>query len=101
MATYAELFDLQLNSALLNRITAAIAVQADVIRTEAGATANHANRLIWAKQAFTAPETKAREMVWGILAGNRTATSAQITGATDATILSAVATLVDVYATGS
>lgn len=101
MATYAELFDLRGNSALLNRISSAIAIQSEVIRNENAATANHANRLIWAKQAFQNPEVKAREMVWAILAANAAATTAQITGATDAAILSAVAAAVDIFATGT
>lgn len=101
MATYLELYDLRVNSPLLNRITSAVAVQAEVIRNENNATANHANRLIWAKQAFQDPESKAKQMVWAILAANASATVAQITGATDAAVLSAVAAAVDLYATGS
>lgn len=101
MSTYAELFELRGNTPLLNRITSAIAIQANVIRQEDSGVSNHANRLLWAKQAFTNPEEVAQTMLWGILAANSTATPAQITGATDAAILSAVAALVDTYATGS
>jgi hypothetical protein len=98
MATYSELFDLRNNTALLNRITSAVAVQANVIRQEDAGVSNHANRLVWAKRAFISPEAIAAEMLWGILATNAGVTSAQITDATDAAILSAVAALVDVYA---
>lgn len=101
MATYAELFDLKNNTPLKNRITSAIAVQAEIIRLENVATNNHANRLLWAKQAFASPEGKASDMIWGILASNRTLTTAQIQNATDAAVLGAVAALVDVYATGT
>lgn len=101
MATLAERFDLQNNSAFLNKITSAIAEQADVIRLENINTPNHANRMLWAKQAFTNPEAVAKTMIWGIISANRTATSAQILGATDTAIVNAVAALVDVYATGS
>lgn len=101
MATYAELFELRGNTPLLNRITSAVAIQANVIRQEDTAVPNHANRFLWAKQAFTNPESVAQTMLWGILAANSTFTPAQITGATDAAILSAVAALVDTYATGS
>ncbi len=100
MATYAELFDLKSNSALLNRITTAAAIAADAIRLEDGGTANHANRLIWAKQAFVDPESTAKQMIWGLLAINKAATASNIQNATDAAILTNVQALVDVYATG-
>lgn len=101
MATYAELYDLRNDSVLRNKITAATAIQADVIRAENGATVNHANRLIWAKRAFTNAGGVADELLWAVLAGNRTSTVAQIQGASDANILTAVAAVVDVFATGS
>lgn len=98
MATYTELYDFRHKSELLNKISAAVAIQADVIRQETAQTANHANRLVWAKEAFKNPESKAQEMIWGILAVNKSATVQQITEATDATILSNVASLVDSFA---
>jgi hypothetical protein len=101
MATYAELFGIRSNTELKNRITAAVAIQADVVRAENVNTANHANRMLWAKQAFSDPEGMADKMMWAILATNRAATVAAITGATDAAVLSAVAAVVDVFATGS
>lgn len=101
MATYTELFDLRSDTNLRNRITAAVAIQADVVRLENVNTANHANRVIWAKQAFTNPEAVANQMMWGLLAINKAATVAQVQGATDASILTAVASLVDSFATGS
>lgn len=101
MATYLELFDLRVNSPLINRITSAIAVQAEVIRNENVNTANHVARVAWAKESFSDPEGMARRMIWAILAANAGATVAQITGAQDATILTKVADAVDVFATGS
>lgn len=100
MATYTELYEQHANSALLNRIAFACADQANVIRDEDPGTANHANRAIWAKQAFMNPSAKAQEMLWALLAINKGLTIAQINGATDAGILSAVATAVDIFATG-
>lgn len=99
--TYAELFGLRNNTPLLNRITAAVAVQAEVIRNESDQTANHANRLLWAKQAFENPQAKAKDMIWAILAANSAATEAAVMGATDAAVLSAVAAAVNIFATGS
>lgn len=74
---------------------------AAVIRAEDAQTANHANRLLWAKAAFADPKAMAERMVWAVLAANRSATRAQIEGATDAAVLSAVAAAVDVFATGN
>lgn len=100
MATYSELFGLSADVPLLNRITAAVAVQAEVIRIELDSTPNHANRLIWAQGAFSDPVTTARRMMWAILAQNAAATVEQIQAATDEQILAAVAGAVDVFAVG-
>lgn len=101
MATYTDLYEIANNNTLLDKFTAAVAIQAEAIRTENGATTNHANRLIWAKQAFSDPRAMAAKMTWPILAQNALATKAQILAATDAAILSAVAAAVDVFATGA
>lgn len=101
MATYSELALIATNNTLLDKITAACAIQAEVVRNENGATSNHANRLTWAKQTFSDPRAMAAKMTWAILAQNQSATNAQIVAASDATILTAVAAAVDVFATGS
>ena len=101
MATYTELFDLRNNSGLQNRITVACVIQAEAIRSEDGGTANHAVRLLWAKSVFADPAQAGAQMLWAVLAGNASATVAQITGATDAQILTKVAAAVDVFATGA
>src|SRR5690349_5644345 len=101
MATYTELFDLRANSALKNKIAVACVVAAEAIRVEAGATTNHANRLVWAKAVFAAPDREAERMLMAVLAQNKDATVVQITGATDATIQTAVNNAVDVFATGA
>lgn len=101
MATYAELIQASQDSGLRDKIKSAIGVAAETIRTESGATGNHANRLIWAKQAFNSPASKVDEMTWCAVIQNRAATLAQITGASDASIQTAVNAAVDVFATGS
>lgn len=101
MATYTELFDIAVNNTLLDKMTAAVAVQADVIRQEAGATSNHANRVIWAKQAFADPRYMAQRMIWAVLAANAGQTKAAILAASDATLLGAVAASVDTFANGT
>jgi len=100
MATYTELFNIRSNDSLMNKIAVACAIQADVIRTESGATPNHANRLLWAKEALENPVAKAHEMIWSLLAQNQGATVAQITNATDSAILINVAAAVDTFADG-
>ena len=100
MATYAELFDIANNNTLLDRMTAAVALQAEAIRLEAAGITNHTNRLLWAKAAYTDPRGTAQKMVWAVLAANASATKAQILAATDAALLSAVAAAVDVFADG-
>ena len=106
MATYAELYDIFAEnsptaSALKNKITMAVAVAAEAIRTESGATTNHANRLLWAKTANSDPRGMAGRMLPAILAQNVGVTSGQILAATDAAILTAVNNCVDVFATGA
>ena len=101
MATLAELYDARNNSSLRNKITAAVAIAAEAIRLENVNTANHANRLTWAKQAFTNPAGIAENIMWAVLAANESATAAQIAAVSDASIKTAVNAAVDVFATGA
>lgn len=100
MATYTELFGLNNNSDLRNKITVACIVAAETIRTELVTVPNHANRLSWASVVFANPAREAERLTWAVLAQNKTATVAQITAASDATIQTAVDAAVDVFATG-
>lgn len=100
MATYAELLTASENATLNNKMRVAVVIAAEKVRTESNATANHANRLLWAKAVFADPNSEARRMMWAVLAQNQGATLAQITGATDATVQTAVDAAVDVFATG-
>lgn len=100
MATYLELEDLFGNGTLKAKIRAAVIIAAESIRTEDPATANHANRLIWAKQAFSNTESAVSEMLKATLAANKDASVAQITGASDATVQAAVDAAVDIFADG-
>jgi len=101
MATYIELSTLESGKTLEARLAAAIAIQAEAIRTESVGTTNHSNRIIWAKQSFQDPRAMAQKMVWALLAQNAAATNAAIVAATDAALLTAVAAAVDVFATGA
>lgn len=101
MATYTELRNLFGNDSLRNKIEVAVIVAAEAIRTEDGGTANHANRLIWAKRAFENPISVSTQMLMALLAANAGATVAQITGASDATIQTLVNAAVNVFADGT
>lgn len=101
MATYTELAGIAASNALLDKFTAAVAIAAEVVRTEATGTTNHTNRLLWAKSAYSDPHAMAAKMTWAILAQNQAASNAAILAATDATIQTAVNNAVDVFANGS
>lgn len=101
MATYAELFDLLNDAALRNKVAVAVMIAADTVRQEDPGTTNHANRLLWAKDALTNPKTMAQRMYPALLAVNNTLTVAQIQGATDAGIQSTVNNAIDIFATGA
>lgn len=101
MATYTELFDLMNDSALRNRVSVACLVAAEAVRVEAAGTANHANRLIWAKTTFADARAAGERMLPAILAQNAALTRAQILAAADAALQTAVNAAVDVFATGA
>ena len=98
MATYFELLTASENSDLRNRIRVAVVVAAETIRTENPATANHTERLAWAKGAFASPDAAAETMMWPVLAQNKAAAYAAIVGASDASVQSAVDAAVNVFA---
>jgi hypothetical protein len=98
MATYAELVTASNNTALMTRIAVACAVAADKIRLEPDTTPNHAARVVWAREAFSDPGQAAKNILWSVLAQNRAATLAQITGADDAAVQTAVDAAVDAVA---
>ncbi len=100
MATYAEIYDLYNNAALRNRVSVACVLAANAIVGENVTMTNHANRLIWAKQVFVDPLAVAHTMLMVVLAANAAFTVAQITGATDAALQTAVNNAVNVLATG-
>lgn len=98
MATYAEILSASSDPTLNNKIRVAVVIAAEAVRTENTATTNHANRLLWAKAVFANPDQEARRMVWAVLAQNAGFTLAQILGATDAAVQTAVNNAVDVFA---
>ena len=101
MATLLELRGLLRDNVLHQKVEAAVLIAANAIRVEAAATANHANRLVWAKQAFASPVSKVEGMLSAVLSANASATVAQIQGASDAAIQSNVNVAVDLFADGT
>ena len=101
MATLAEIAGLFGNNDMLVKVEGACVVAAEIIRVEDGGTLNHANRLIWAKQAFDNPRNLRDKMWRAMLAANKANAVGDITGANDAAIQAAVDAAVDVFADGS
>lgn len=101
MATYAELRTVFGNDALRNKIEVAVIIAAEGIRTEDPGTANHANRLLWLKQAFRSPATEAVTMLKALLAANKDLEISAILAATDEQIQAKVDAAVDAFADGS
>lgn len=98
MATYLELETLRNDSVLFARVRVATWVAAETVRNESPSTPNHTERLVWAKDVFSGEQAKARQMFFGVIAANKDQTLAQITGATDAAIQTAVDDAVDLFA---
>lgn len=92
MATYAELYDLNSNSPLRNKIAVAATIRAAEIVALASPTAA---QIAWASKCLASPLTEASRLMPYVLAANAAATSAQISNATDATIQTAVTAAVD------
>jgi hypothetical protein len=100
MATYDELLLAAEDPGLNKRVRVACVIAADSICNELVSVTNHANRMLWAKSVFQNPGAEASRMLWAVLAQNKAATLAAITGANDATVQAAVNTAVDRFATG-
>ena len=100
MATYLELVEASANGPLRQKISVACVVAAEAIRVEDALTANHAARLNWAKAVYKSPGDAADQMMWPVLAQNKAATLVQITGASDASIQTAVDAAIGVFTGG-
>lgn len=97
MATYAELLTASEDTELINKINVAVIIAAETVRTEDIATANHAERMAWAKAVFENPRHEGQRMIWAVLAQNKTATLAAILAATDEAVQTAVDAAVNVF----
>lgn len=91
-------------NALADKVKGAILVAAQAIVTESDQTANHANRLAWAKRVFTDPNGNADDVhravtVWAN-AVDTDITPAEMNALDDATVVSYVASVINVFADG-
>jgi hypothetical protein len=98
MATYTELKSLDTDQSLLFRCEVAIWIAINAIAVEAAGTANHAERIAWAKQSATGTAGMAQMVLRLVLAANSSATVAQINAATDASLQTAVNNTIRVLA---
>lgn len=101
MAAYIDLRGLINDPVLKDRVSIALLVAAETIRTEDPGTVNHTNRLAWAKKVLSDPDGNAFNMLRALIAQNAAQTLANIQGATDAAIQSAVDGAVNIFADGN
>jgi hypothetical protein len=101
MATLAELWTLMESAPLKEKVSSACLIAAEAIRVEDSGTANHANRIKWAKAVLKDHVQAGDDMLKAVLAANSAAALATITAASDATIQSAVNAAVNIFADGT
>ena len=97
MASYTDLFGLRSDSVLINRIAVAVTIKAQVYVDGATPTADE---LTWASRVLNTPRPEAEKLLHYLVAKNNTATIAQITGSSDATLQTAVDGAVDALVSG-
>jgi len=101
MASYMELRNLYSDDVLKNRIDVACIVAAETIRNESDQTGNHANRLVWARRAFTNTNSIRDAMLKALLAANKDADVAAIQAVLDPALQTLVDDAVNIFADGS
>jgi len=98
MATYDELYTLRGDGPLQKKISVALAVSIDGIRTEAGSTNGHASRVTWAGEALGNIFGESKKALFAVLAANKGSTVAQIKSASDSTVQSNVDAVINILA---
>jgi len=102
MATLAELGTLHSRQdnvvdALVNKIKGAVLIKAEAVRAQTPPPTDHLNRLAWVREAFINPGEAADNIFGAVLGANAGFTVAQITGASDAAIQTAVNAAVESF----
>ena len=98
MALYLDLSAILGDASLTARCKIAGLVAADTVRQESSNTANHSFRLVWASKMLKQPDEEANRIVLAVVAQNASATVAQIIGASDSTLQTAVNGAIDLLA---
>jgi hypothetical protein len=101
MASYSELMSVVTSSAgdaLKIQVRVGVVIAANTIANEGTGVANHAARLIWAKQAVTSPDSEADKMLWALLAQNAAVPLSTILSVSDATVQTAINAAVNLLA---
>lgn len=101
MATLAELWTLLEDPNLKQKVSSACLVAAEAVRVEDSGTANHTNRLKWAKGVLRDPVQAGDDMLKAVLATNSSASLTTITEASDSTIQNAVNAAINIFADGT
>lgn len=92
MASYIEMHDVRNQQDLVRKIHVAICdVAFDILAPESGTTQARSE---WAKAAIQRPDSVTPEIIHYVLIANKAFTAAQITGASDANVKTAVNKLV-------
>lgn len=101
MATLSELNGL-LNDPILSEKVGGACIKAAVdVKNEDAGTANHANRLKWAKKIFSDTQGERVKVMRYVIAANAGLTLAQINALSDTDIQNHVNASIDVFADGS
>jgi hypothetical protein len=102
MATYVELYTLQSDATLLQRVTSALNISAVTIFEESTATVGHDRRVLFAKEITRAPlgDNIQISMLKFLLGKFNAMTVANIQASTDAQIQTAVDAAINLFATG-
>lgn len=100
MATYTELFTLQTDTPLLQRVSTAVLVASVAIYEESTSTLNHDRRVLWAKMVTKNLPVEANAILLFLLGKFNTMTVAGIQNSTDAQIQTAVNNAVNLFAVG-
>ena len=98
MASYSELKLLMVQGGLSDRVLVALLDVAQDIAQESEAVENHDNRYRWAASVFRDPHSRVMAVLSGVLIAHKSVGVDEILAASDSTIKSAVAELVDLFA---
>ena len=98
MATYLELLTAAQNDGLRQKVRIGCMIAANAIMGESAATSNHVERMAWAKSVYENPVAAGEKMLWAVIAQNSAVALSAITGASDATVQTAVNAAVNLFA---